>query len=74
MPRARAASHDETDADVLNILDRIGEPADITSEARERLGVQARQPARIGLLEIGALVLTPIFWPVGVIVLWTSSA
>ena len=71
---ARAGSHDETDADVLNILDRIGEPADIAAEARERLGVQARQPDRIGLLEIGALVLTPIFWPVGVILLWTSSA
>jgi hypothetical protein len=44
------------------------------AEARVRLGVQAHQPARIGLLEIGALVLTPFFWPVGVILLWTSSA
>lgn len=71
---ARVALRDETDADVLTILDRIGEPADIAAEARERLGVQPRQPPRIGLLEIGALVLTPFLWPVGIILLWTSSA
>jgi len=71
---ARAGLRDETDADVLNILDRIGEPADIAAETRERLGVQPSQPASIGILEIAALVLTPFLWPVGVIRLWASSA
>lgn len=72
--QARAGLTDETDADILNVLDRIGEPADIATEARERLGVRPRPPSRIGLLEIGALVLTPFLWPVGIILLWTSSA
>jgi hypothetical protein len=71
---ARGALQNETDADILNILDRIGEPADIAAAARGNLDGPARPPSRIGAIEIGAVVLTPFLWPVGVILLWISSA
>lgn len=70
----RAEMPDETDADLLNLLDRLGHPSDLVEEERQRLGLRATEPSRIGLLEIGALVLTPLLWPIGVILLWTSSA
>lgn len=70
---ARAGLAAETDADILNILDRIGEPGVIAAEAREP-GAPVRKSTGIGILEIGALVLTPFLWPIGVILLWTSSA
>jgi hypothetical protein len=73
----RAALHDETDADVYNLLERVGEPSELASAARS----ESRSPAeprqergRAGAVEILALVLTPLVWPVGVILLWTSSA
>jgi uncharacterized membrane protein len=71
---ARAAMPEETDADVLNLLDRLGDPADVASDERYRLGLRVQSRAQVGMLEIGALVLTPLFWPVGVILLWASSA
>jgi hypothetical protein len=71
---ARAGLAAETDADILNILDRIGEPGDIAAEAREPVGAPARKSASIGILEVGALVLTPFLWPIGVILLWVSSS
>jgi hypothetical protein len=76
---ARAALTEETDADVLDLLDRIGNPADIAEEARERLGLPHRGP---GPLEIGALLLIglsglilpipPVGWVVGVALVWLS--
>ncbi|MEO6795931.1 MAG: hypothetical protein ABI401_10665 [Candidatus Dormibacter sp.] len=71
--RAREAN-DETDATILNILDRLGEPSVVVADARERLGLQAAPPYQPGLLEIGALVLMLVAWPIGVILLWTSPA
>ena len=35
---ARARESEETDAAILNILDRLGEPAAVVADARERLG------------------------------------
>jgi hypothetical protein len=71
--RARE-SGEETDATILNILDRLGEPAVVVAETRDRLGLQAVQPYRPGILEIGALILVPFLWPIGVILLWLSPA
>ena len=71
---ARANLSNETDADILNILDRLGQPADLVQEARDRFGLQPSQAFRPGLVEIGAIVLLPLFWIVGVILLWTSNA
>ena len=41
---ARAALDPETEAGVRTVLERLGDPADIAAEARERCGVQ-RPPA-----------------------------
>ncbi|MDQ6883656.1 MAG: hypothetical protein M3077_05375 [Candidatus Dormibacteraeota bacterium] len=64
----------ETDAMILNILDRLGAPSVVVAEARERLGLQAPQAYQPGIVEIAALVLMLFFWPVGIILLWTSRA
>ncbi len=71
---ARTRATDETDAGVLNILDRLGEPAAVVADARERLGIRPMQPYRPGFLEIAAVILVPFFWPIGVILLWISPA
>lgn len=73
----RAALHDETDADVYNLLERVGEPYELATAARSESNPPAEPPrerSRAGAVEILALVLTPLIWPVGVILLWTSSA
>jgi hypothetical protein len=71
---ARSWLVNETDADLLNLLDRLGDPAQLVAEELDRLGLSAPQPTEIGLVEIGALALTPLIWPVGVILLWASNA
>jgi HAAS domain-containing protein len=71
----RHALVDESDADLMNLLDRLGEPAEIAAEARcgER-PVNARIPSRLGTLEALALALSIIAWPIGIALMWTSSA
>jgi hypothetical protein len=71
---ARAREPEETDATILNILDRLGEPAVVVTEARERLDVRPSQPYRPGFIEVAAVILVPFLWPVGVILLWISPA
>ena len=75
---ARAEGAMETEADVLNVLDRLGDPEEIAREAKERFGVRPRGG---GAHEIGAIVLLllggfvfAIGWLVGVVLLWTSQA
>jgi hypothetical protein len=70
---ARQALSDETDADVLNILDRLGDPADVAAAeiGRAEAPVPARRTSRG--LEIAAIVLLLLFWPVGVVLLWMSD-
>jgi uncharacterized membrane protein len=83
---ARAGLESEGEVDVRNLLDRMGDPADIAAEARGPAAETA--PAapvverRAGAVEIGALVLLligglvlPVVgWIVGVVLLWVSSA
>jgi uncharacterized membrane protein len=82
---ARAALEHETEADVRNILEGLGDPADIAEDARERFEVQPPAPAaqhKVGLVEVGALVMllvgglmVPIVgWLIGVVLLWVSNA
>src|ERR1700682_1936339 len=71
---ARARVPEETDAAVMNILDRLGEPATVVADARERLGIRPLRPYRPGFLEIAAVILVPFVWPIGVILLWISPA
>ena len=73
---ARAALDPETEAGVRTVLERLGDPADIAAEARERFGVQ-RPPARPATpwLEVIAIVLLVIpfaGWVVGVVLVWIS--
>ena len=75
---ARQALSVETDADVLNILDRLGDPADVVAAeiGRAEIGrAEAPVPARRTSrgLEIAAIVLLLLFWPVGVVLLWMSD-
>ena len=75
---ARSALPSETELEIRNLLDRVGEPAEIAAEARERFGVR---PARRGWVEIAALVLllvggvvVPVVgWIAGAVLLWISD-
>jgi uncharacterized membrane protein len=72
---AEAPAHDE--AEVRNVLDRLGDPSDIAEEARQRFGVPkvksgALEIAALILLLIGGIMLPIIGWFIGVILLWSS--
>jgi hypothetical protein len=82
---ARAGLEHESEADVRNILEHLGDPADIAADARERFEVKLQAPAaryKPGWMEVGALVMlligglvVPIVgWLVGVVLLWVSNA
>ncbi len=82
---ARAGVEHETEADVRNILEGLGDPADIAEDARERFDVRPTAPAQVfkpGWMEVGALIMLliggiviPIFgWVIGVVLLWVSNA
>jgi uncharacterized membrane protein len=64
-----------TEADVRNVLDRVGDPHEIATEARDRLGgsqMRARAPG----LEVIALVLLTIplvGWVIGIVLIWVSA-
>jgi len=72
----RTGISNESDADVMNLLDRLGDPTEIAAEAgsggeRRRL---SSVTAEFGTLEVLALVLTLLAWPAGVVLLWVSRA
>ena len=65
-----------TDADVRNVLERVGEPEVIAAEARERFGIKLAKrswtdAAAIILLLIGGFTI--VGWFVGVVLLWISD-
>lgn len=74
---AEIAPDDE--AGVRNVLERLGDPAEIAAEARERFGVPR---PRTGWREVGALILLPfggvilpvVGWFAGLVLLWVSDA
>jgi uncharacterized membrane protein len=84
---ARRELVDPTEADLRNIVERLGPPAEIAAEARQRLGVAVPTaesgPASVpassrkttsaaGPLEIAALILWVLWWPIGVILMALS--
>jgi uncharacterized membrane protein len=82
---ARSGLEHETEADVRNILEGLGDPEDIAEDARERFEVERPRPAepfRPGWMEIATLILLliggiviPLFgWVIGVVLLWVSNA
>jgi hypothetical protein len=81
---ARGGLEHETESDVRNILEGLGDPAEIAAEARERFEVSpppAPRKSEPGWVEVGALimllvgglVLPIIGWVIGVVLLWTSN-
>ncbi len=78
---ARGQLTDETDADLLSIIDRLGEPDEISAEARARFQLTTGTP---GPLEIVAILLVgaggivfpfvPIGWLIGTGLVWRSKA
>jgi hypothetical protein len=64
---------------VRNVLERLGEPAEIAAEARERFGVYRprttwREVGALILLPFGGVVIPFVGWFVGVVLLWVSDA
>lgn len=81
---ARRRESNETDASILNILDRLGDPDIVVDEARQRPAgtTHAMPPAasthgfdqwKLANLAVPGL-LTFLFWPIGVVLLWYSTA
>ena len=83
---ARAGLESENEAEIRNLLDRIGDPADIAAEARgpapETAPAAAPVERRSGALDVAALILLlvggvviPVIgWLVGVVLLWISNS
>lgn len=80
---ALASTPDPGEADVRNVLERLGDPADIAEEARERFGVRRATPTwrewtAVVLLPFGGLlilvlgVLGTLGWILGAIFLLSS--
>lgn len=73
--QARADLDAETEAAIRTVLERLGDPADIAAEARDRFGVQP-EPARPASpwLEVLTLVLLviPFISVVGLVLVWLS--
>ena len=65
---------DETDADLHNLFERLGDPTELAQAARPAGARKeaAAAPSSFGPVEVLALVFTPIIWPVGVILYWLS--
>jgi len=75
---ARADASAASEAEIRTVLDRVGEPAEIAAEARDRFGVGGRRArpleiAALILLPIGGVVLPVLGWLVGVTLLWISD-
>lgn len=83
---ARRELTDPTEAQLRNIVERLGTPDEIAAEARRRFGVE-RQPAMpdpisltsglprsaYGALEILAVIGWVVWWPAGVLLMALSS-
>jgi uncharacterized membrane protein len=70
----RGLLHDDSDVAVLNLLQRIGDPVEVAVAAGDDVERFPNAKRRIGPVEVLALVLTPLVWPAGVILLWLSPA
>src|SRR5437879_10401552 len=71
----RGGLADESDATLRNLLERLGDPADIAAEARggEKARTSLATTRRFGTFEVLALILLVAAWPVGAILLWVSK-
>src|SRR4051812_47830966 len=72
-----------SEAEVRTLLDRLGEPAEIADEARERFGMPERRTPRLEIASLGLLVvgvcllvvpwLGAVLWLAGVVLLWVAD-
>jgi hypothetical protein len=74
---ARAAGAADNEVDALNMLERLGEPAEIAAEARARFGIESPQPNTrdtwaVIMLSAGSLLVPLLGWLIGVYLLWES--
>src|SRR5262249_29062924 len=68
---ARAGMRSGSDAEVMNLLDRLGDPSEIGGEARGNAGLRR---ARTRTFDVLALLLMVLAWPAGVVLLWWSKS
>jgi hypothetical protein len=78
---ARGQLVDESDADLLSIIDRLGEPEEISAEARARFQVTTTTPGPLEILAIlligaGGVIFPylPIAWLLGTALVWRSKS
>lgn len=68
---------DASEAEVLNALDRVGDPEDIANEARERFEIRSARPSWTDPLALVLLLVGGFLWLVGwvagVVLLWLSD-
>lgn len=79
--QARSQLVDETDADLLSIIDRLGEPDEIAAEARARFHLITSSAGPIEILAIlligaGGVIfpLVPVAWVIGTGLVWRSKS
>jgi hypothetical protein len=77
--QALASNPNPTEADVRNVLDRLGDPAEIASEARERFGVRRggvswTDWAAVVLLPFGGLLVVVPFLGIYGALGWVAGA
>lgn len=68
----------EGETEVRNVLERLGDPADIAEEARRRFGISRAKPGvreiiALVLLPIGGIIIPVLGWIIGAILLATSN-
>jgi len=76
--QARAELPSQDEAAIRNLLDQLGDPAEIAADAGERVAAPRRQGgvlevAALILLLIGGLVVPVVGWLAGVVLLWISD-
>ena len=74
---ARASGGVESEAEVLTLLDRIGDPDEIVAEEQARLDIHPATPGSrevwtLILLGAGGIILPLVGWIVGAFLLWGS--
>ena len=67
-----------SDSQMLDLLDRVGDPDELAAEARDRFDVPVPQPrwtdyVALVLLPIGGILIPLLGWLAGVALLWSSK-
>jgi hypothetical protein len=76
--QARWHQPPRNDAELRELLERMGDPSEIAAEARDRFGIRVKRPGAmemltVVLLLVGGIVLPVLGWIVGVVLLWISE-